>query len=81
MTEFLLRVGNETFTPTVNADDDLICPRCGAAIESQWADDGESSEADWFHCEECKADGALVRADNPDLTQNGVPVSAATREP
>lgn len=70
----------------------LACASCGLDDEmTMWADDGEADLADWWECLRCNVRGALVRADDPTLTQNGVsldpvtasdaaPTDAATRE-
>lgn len=53
----------------------FVCPECGTDDElGSWADDGEAHLADWWQCDHCHIGGAVVRTDDPELTQNGIPV-------
>lgn len=81
-TDFLIRIGETepVYLPRTNAEGDLLCPICSTPIESQWADDGEASLADWW---ECSADkhhhGGLVKTEDIDRTQNDVWVHMGER--
>lgn len=74
---FLMRVlpDGPTSEPKVTEKGDLICPACGNDDLGVWADDGEADLGDWFKCDDCGVDGALVRVDDVDTTQNGKEVN------
>jgi hypothetical protein len=73
---YRVKHGQNVTYPDVTERGDLRCPVCGHDDLSLWAEDGEADLADWWDCQKygggCGADGALVQADDPTKTQNGM---------
>ena len=68
--------GGTIVEPTIDSNDFTVCPHCGNEDIGMWADDGEADLADWMDCHQCGLEAALVKRDDIDHTQNGLPWKA-----
>jgi len=50
-------------------EQDPACPACGSTDLGMWAEDGESPEADYWHCEDCGKGGDVNHGEGPLLIE------------